>query len=123
MSHEIGSNPANGPEITLFRSSDVAQVPVLGGAANIITTFASNDRKFETGFCEVGAEHDDYGLVGYENHEFCYILSGNVTLTSANGTVQSIGPGDSIVLPQGWKGRWDSDGYTKFWVIYYPSRI
>ena len=82
----------------------------------------SRDRKFETGFYQVGEEHEEYLGMGYDNDEFCYILTGFVVLTAANGRVDTIGPGDSVSIPRGWKGRWDSGGYTKLWVIYYAGR-
>jgi len=82
----------------------------------------SEDRKFETGFYQVGEEHEEYLGSGYDNDEFCYILTGSVVLTAANGRVDRIGPGDAVSIPRGWKGRWDSAGYTKLWVIYYAKR-
>jgi uncharacterized cupin superfamily protein len=87
-----------------------------------MVTMTSIDRRSETGFYEVGAEHEEYIGAGYENDEFCNILTGSVVLTAANGQVNTIGPGDSVSIPRGWLGRWDSDGYTKLWVIYYANR-
>jgi len=55
---------------------------------------------------------------GYKVDEFMYFLEGSVTLTSEDGTVHEIGPGDSASIPKGWKGTWDSPGYVKYYVIY-----
>ena len=47
-----------------------------------------------------------------------YFVEGSVTLTSADGTVQTIGPGEAVTIPKAWTGIWDTNGYTKIWVIY-----
>jgi uncharacterized cupin superfamily protein len=109
-------------EVAVFTSSDALRSSVTGSAPDVRITMTSGDRKFETGFYQVGPEHEEYGSAGYENDEFCYILTGSVVLTAANGRVDTIGAGDAVSIPRGWQGRWDSDGYTKLWVIYYASR-
>ncbi len=50
--------------------------------------------------------------------EFMYFLEGSVTLTSADGTVQVINAGEAVTFPKEWTGIWDTEGYTKIWVIY-----
>ena len=117
-----GSGAGRELEVAVFTSSDAARTPAAGPAADVRVTMTSEDRRFETGFYQVGAEHEEYLGAGYDNDEFCYILTGSVVLTAANGRVDRIGPGDSVSIPRGWKGRWDSEGYTKLWVIYYPRR-
>ena len=47
-----------------------------------------------------------------------YFLEGSVTLTSADGTVQVINAGEAVTIPKEWTGTWDTEGYTKMWVIY-----
>jgi uncharacterized cupin superfamily protein len=116
------AGPGRTLEVAVFTSSDAARVPSVGPAADVLVTMTSGDRRFETGFYQVGAEHEEYLGAGYDNDEFCYILTGSVVLTAANGRVDTIGPGDAVSIPRGWKGRWDSDGYTKLWVIYYDKR-
>lgn len=110
------------PQIAVFTAADGIRRPPAGPAADVMVTMTSADAKFETGFYQVGAEHEEYLGAGYDNDEFCYILIGSVVLTAANGRVETIGPGDSVSIPRGWLGRWDSDGYTKLWVIYYTNR-
>ncbi|OPG14273.1 cupin domain-containing protein [Microbispora sp. GKU 823] len=39
-------------------------------------------------------------------HEICQILSGRVTVVSADGTEQAAGPGSTLVMPAGWRGEW-----------------
>jgi uncharacterized cupin superfamily protein len=59
------------------------------------------------------AEFDSYRV-----DEFCYIISGEATLTAADGTVTKLIAGDAIQIPKGWKGKWVTSGYTKFFVSY-----
>ena len=40
------------------------------------------------------------------------------TLTSSDGEVQVIDAGEAVTIPKEWTGVWDTDGYTKIWVIY-----
>jgi uncharacterized cupin superfamily protein len=56
---------------------------------------------------------EDYGV-----DEFMYFLEGSVTLTSEDGTVQTINAGEAVTIPKEWRGTWATDGYTKIWVIY-----
>jgi len=51
-----------------------------------------------------------------------HFLEGGVTLTSSDGTVTRIDAGDSVVIPADWTGIWDTDGYTKIYVIYSPDK-
>ena len=55
---------------------------------------------------------------GYPVDEFMYFLEGSVTLTSSDGSVQVINAGEAVTIPKEWTGIWDTDGYTKIWVIY-----
>ena len=54
----------------------------------------------------------------YGVDEFMYFLEGSVTLTSSDGSVQVINAGEAVTIPKEWTGIWDTDGYTKIWVIY-----
>jgi uncharacterized cupin superfamily protein len=58
----------------------------------------------------------------YGVHEYMHFLEGGVTLTSSDGTVTEIRAGDSVVIPADWTGVWDTDGYTKIYVIYSPDQ-
>lgn len=112
----------SGPQISVFAAADAGRRPPAGLTPDIVVTMTSADCKLETGFYAVGPEHEEYVGDGYENDEFCYILTGSVVVTATNGRVATIGPGDSVSIPRGWLGRWDSEGYTKLWVIYYANR-
>jgi uncharacterized cupin superfamily protein len=82
-----------------------------------VTTLLSSDEKFASGMYRSGKvrfEVDEpYGV-----DEFMYFIDGGVTLTSADGTVQEIGAGEAVTIPKEWTGVWDTEGYTKIWVIY-----
>lgn len=82
-----------------------------------VTTLLSSDKKFGSGMYRSGkvrAEIDEpYGV-----DEFMFFLEGGVTLTSADGKVQTINAGEAVTIPKEWTGVWDTDGYTKIWVIY-----
>lgn len=82
-----------------------------------ITSLKSSDGKFASGMYRSGkvrAEIDKpYGV-----DEFMYFLEGGVTLTSRDGTVLKVGTGEAVTIPKEWTGTWDTDGYTKIWVIY-----
>ena len=82
-----------------------------------VTTLLSSDKKFASGMYRSGKvrfeANEPYGV-----DEFMYFIEGSVTLTSTDGTVQIINAGEAVTIPKEWTGVWDTDGYTKFWVIY-----
>ena len=80
------------------------------------------DKKYETGMYKSGPSHfSRTGTKTYGVDEFMYFLKGEVTLTSADGTVQHIHAGEAVVIPADWQGTWDTKGYTKFYAIYAPK--
>jgi uncharacterized cupin superfamily protein len=82
-----------------------------------VTTLLSSDKKFASGMYKAGKSHfeatEPYGV-----DEFMYFIEGSVTLTSTDGSVQTINAGEAVTIPKEWTGIWDTDGYTKIWVIY-----
>lgn len=82
-----------------------------------VTSLLSSDEKFASGMYRSGKSYfkatEPYGV-----DEFMYFLEGSVTLTSADGSVQTISAGEAVTIPKEWTGIWDTDGYTKIWVIY-----
>jgi uncharacterized cupin superfamily protein len=82
-----------------------------------VTTLLSSDKKFASGMYRSGKVRaeitDPYGV-----DEFMYFIEGGVTLTSSDGSVQVIGAGEAVTIPKEWTGIWDTEGYTKIWVIY-----
>ena len=82
-----------------------------------VTSLLSSDGKFASGMyrsSKVRLEIDEpWGV-----DEFVYMLEGSITLTSSEGTAQTINAGEATTIPKEWTGVWDTDGYTKIWVIY-----
>lgn len=82
-----------------------------------ITSLKSSDGRFASGMYRSGKVRaeisEPYGV-----DEFMYFLDGGVTLTSADGTVLKVNAGEAVTIPKEWTGVWDTDGYTKIWVIY-----
>ena len=82
-----------------------------------VTTLLSSDKKFSSGMYSSGKTRSEItGAYGVD--EFMFFLSGGVTLTSSDGTVTTINAGEGVTIPKEWTGIWDTDGYTKIWVIY-----
>ena len=88
-----------------------------GHATLDVTSLLSSDKKFASGMYKSGKSHfeatEPYGV-----DEFMYFIEGSVTLTSSDGSVQVINAGEAVTIPKEWTGIWDTDGYTKIWVIY-----
>jgi uncharacterized cupin superfamily protein len=88
-------------------------------ATKTFPMLASADKALTSGVYEAGAS--DNAIESYRVDEFMFFIKGGVKLTSADGTVTDIGPGDAVTIPKGWKGRWTTPGYTKYFVIYNPK--
>jgi len=86
-----------------------------------VVSLLSSDKKFVTGMYQAPAGRfeikDAYGV-----DEYMHFLKGSVTLTSSNGKVTVIKAGDSVTLPKEWTGTWETEGYTKIYVIYSADR-
>ena len=82
-----------------------------------VTTLLSSDKKFASGMYK--SQKVRYEITEpYGVDEFMYFIKGSVTLTSADGSVQVINAGEAVTIPKEWTGTWDTEGYTKIWVIY-----
>ncbi len=101
----------------IFERDDMTMLTEDGNTTLDVTTQKSSDGRFASGMYRSGKvryEIDDpYGV-----DEFMYFLEGGVTLTSSDGSVQVIEAGEAVTIPKEWTGVWDTDGYTKIWVIY-----
>ncbi len=102
----------------IFEREDTTETVHENGNTTLdVTTLLSSDGKFASGMYRSGKVRFDleepYGV-----DEFMYFLEGGVTLTSTDGTVQTINAGEAVTIPKEWTGTWDTDGYTKIWVIY-----
>jgi len=102
----------------IFERADMIRTEHEGGNVTLdVTSLKSSDGRFASGMYQsekVRMEIDEpYGV-----DEFMYFIDGGVTLTSSDGTVMSINAGEAVTIPKEWTGVWDTDGYTKIWVIY-----
>lgn len=77
----------------------------------------TGDRLFNSGMYEAGPGHAEWKDKDYGVDEFMLFTKGSVTLTSIDGHVTTLGPGDAVTLPAEWRGTWDTKGYTKYYVI------
>jgi uncharacterized cupin superfamily protein len=91
-----------------------------GNVTHDVEVFLSPGKEFDAGMYRSGkvrAEiNEPYGV-----HEYMHFLEGGVTLTSSDGTITEIKAGDSVVIPADFTGVWDTEGYTKIYVIYSPD--
>jgi len=102
----------------IFERPDMIRTEHENGNVTLdVTTLKSGDGRFASGMYrsdKVRFEIEEpYGV-----DEFMYFLDGSVTLTSADGSVQTVNAGEAVTIPKEWTGTWDTDGYTKIWVIY-----
>ena len=91
-----------------------------GNTTEDVEVFLSSDQQFDAGMYRSGKVRaeitEPYGV-----NEYMHFLEGGVTLTSSDGTVTEIKAGDSAIIPAEWTGTWDTEGYTKIYVIYSPG--
>ena len=103
---------------SLFEREDMIETTHEDGHTTLdVTTLLSSDGKFASGMYRSGKTRIDIDQP-YGVDEFMYFLEGGVTLTSADGTVQTIEAGEAVTVPKEWTGSFTTDGYTKIWVIY-----
>jgi len=110
----------SGAEIAgaIFARPDMTRTQHEDGHVTLdVTSFVSSDQKFSSGMYKSGKTRlevtEPYGV-----DEFMYFLEGSVTLTSSDGSVQTIDAGEGVTIAKEWTGIWETDGYTKIWVIY-----
>jgi len=99
-----------------FERKDAVRENGKEGPTTDVTLMQSKDRKMSAGLYKAGAS--DTAIDSYPEDEFCYFLSGSVTLTSSDGSVIELKAGEAVAIPKGWKGRWTTPGYTKYYVTY-----
>jgi len=101
----------------IFERPDVLKTERNGNVRLDVTSLKSSDGRFASGMYQAGKSRfevtEPYGV-----DEFMYFLEGSVKLTSADGSVQVIEAGEAVTIPKEWTGIWETDGYTKIWVIY-----
>ncbi|MDH4048947.1 MAG: cupin domain-containing protein [Gammaproteobacteria bacterium] len=101
----------------IFERPDMTETTHGSNTTLDVTTLLSSDKKFASGMYRSGKVRaeitEPYGV-----DEFMYFIEGGVTLTSSDGSKQVIDAGEAVTIPKEWTGIWDTDGYTKIWVIY-----
>lgn len=101
----------------VFSRPDMLELTENGNTTLDVTSFMSSDGKFGSGMYKSGAVRieitEPYGV-----DEFMYFLEGSVTLTSSDGSERVINAGEAVTIPKEWTGTWETQGYTKIWVIY-----
>lgn len=106
----------------IFEHPDMITTHNGGGTQLDVRTFLSSDKKFDTGRFKAGAGRmeitEPYGV-----DEFMFFLEGSVKLTSSDGTVQVINAGEAVTVSKEWTGIWETEGYSKIYVIYYPEPV
>lgn len=101
----------------IFSRPDMVTTHHPGGPALDVVSLLSSDEKFVSGMYRSGPSRfeidEPYGV-----DEFMHFLEGSVTLTSSDGSVQVINAGEAVTIPKEWTGVWETEGYTKIYVIY-----
>ena len=101
----------------IYNHPDMVKSTNNGNTTLDVTTMLSSDGKFGNGMYRSGKIRfeitEPYGV-----DEFFYIFEGSITLISADGTVTKTNAGEAVSIPKEWTGIWDTDGYSKIWVIY-----
>ena len=125
--HHLGAEvPANIPaklnkaEIsgTIFERPGMLETKHEDGHVTLeFTSLLSSDKKFASGMYRSDKIRSEINKP-YVVDEFMYFLEGSVTLTSTDGSIQVINAGEGVTVPKEWTGVFETDGYTKIWVIY-----
>ena len=102
----------------IFERTDMVETTHEDGhVTQDVTSLISSDQKFSSGMYKSGKTrvevNEPYGV-----DEFMYFLEGSITLTSSEGTVQTIEAGEGVTVPKEWTGIFETEGYRKIWVIY-----
>ena len=102
----------------IYLRSDMTRVTHSNGSNTLdVTNFTSSDGKYETGMYASAASNIEINQP-WGVDEFFYVVSGSITLTSDDGSVMVIEAGETATIPKEWTGKWDTEGYSKIWVIY-----
>ena len=104
----------------IFSRPDMVKTDHPGGPTLDVVSFLGADDKFASGMYQAGASRSEINEP-YGVDEFMYFLEGSVTLTSSDGSVQIINAGEAVTIPKEWTGIWETEGYTKIYVIYSPT--
>jgi uncharacterized cupin superfamily protein len=110
---KVSAAQAAGP---IFKRKDAVRETGADGPTTDVSLLQSDDKKMQAGIYKAGPS--DTAIDSYPDDEFCYLLTGSVTLTSSDGSVVAAKAGEAFAIHKGWKGRWTTRGYTKYYVTY-----
>ena len=112
---KISADDMNG---AIFKRADMIRTEHDGGNVTLdVTTLKASDGRFASGMYRSGKVRSEI-TEPYGVDEFMYFIEGGVTLTSSDGTVTRVNAGEAVTIPKEWTGIWDTNGYSKIWVIY-----
>jgi uncharacterized cupin superfamily protein len=77
--------------------------------------FTNDARTRSVGLSDTGAMTTEQHA--FPNHEFVQVLEGAVENHSANGSVETFGPGDAFFIPQGTRVRWHVPSYLRRYYV------
>jgi uncharacterized cupin superfamily protein len=101
---------------TVLTGPDVKTDVIAGRVSRNRVMGLSADEAFSSGLYSADAGAGT--IESYPVDEFMYFVSGDMVMTSVDGAVVRLKPGDAVHVPRGWQGTWRTAGYTKFYVVY-----
>ena len=85
----------------IFSRPGVVEMERYGTNTQDVVTLMSSDKKFASGVYKAGKHRAVYTMEEpYSVDEFLYMVEGEMTLTSVDGSVQKFGPGDAVTIPK-----------------------
>lgn len=109
--------PAAEAKGAIFERKDVVVAGKGAKRTRDVITMMAPDKRFESGMYQAGPSHAEWKDKPYGVDEFMLFTAGSVTLTSIDGQVTVLGPGDAVTIPADWRGTWNTKGYSKYYVI------
>lgn len=112
--------PLAGNRADAVRVTAPADRIVAGDGEQIIrNVFESPDKKFNAGVWEAMPGR---WMVTYTESEFCYLLTGKVTLADFDGRSWTFRAGEAFVVPGGFKGTFEVvEPAQKYYAVYEPG--
>ncbi|MEE8294269.1 MAG: cupin domain-containing protein [Sphingomonadales bacterium] len=104
----------------IFSRTEMVKAGGPDGPTLDVVSMLSKDNKFVAGMYQAGPSRSEINEP-YGVDEFMYFLEGSVTLTSSDGSVMTINAGEAATIPSEWTGIWETEGYTKIYVIHSPT--
>ncbi|WP_370459356.1 cupin domain-containing protein [Cupriavidus sp. SW-Y-13] len=114
---DIGGAIFKQPDVKVERAPD-------GSVSADAQRYTSTDGAFQTGMYKSGPFREEIAAnPGFPYDEFLYFVSGSVKLTSSDGSSMTVRAGESVTIPKGWSGVFETQGYTKIYVVYDAAAV